>query len=160
MDKNIFKKVWHGIIIADYYLAASLLLIASILKISHPAMSELLAKIAEYQIVSFGTMVSLTYIYPWIELIIALYALIGWRGEWTARGMAFLYIFFSLIILIGAEGNIFSTIDCGCFGLGEGSPIYWLLLRNVSIAIPLLFFKRGDRNRLLFYRLPFKTGAL
>lgn len=159
MEKNILKNSWHWIVITDYYLAATLLLIAAILKINNPTMGELVAKIAEYQIVPFETMVSLNHIYPWIELAIALYALIGWQGEWTAKGMAALYIFFAIIILIGAEGDIFSTIDCGCFGVGKGSPIYWLLLRNISIAIPLFFFKKGERKWLLLYRLLFKTGV-
>jgi len=151
------KKFWRGIIIADYYLAASLLLIASILKIKNPAMSELLAKIAELNILPFGTLISATYIYPWIELLVAIYALIGWLGEWTARVMGLLYFFFTALILIGARGNIFAVIDCGCFGLGEGSPIYWLLLRNIAIAIPLLFFRKEDRKWLLFYRLVSKS---
>lgn len=154
------KKFWRGIIIADYYLAAGLLLIASILKIKNPAMSELLAKIAELNILPFGTLISATYIYPWIELAIAIYALTGWRGEWTSWGMASLYFFFTALILVGARGDIFAVIDCGCFGLGEGAPIYWLLLRNISIAIPLLFFRKEDRQYLLFYRFIGKSPQL
>lgn len=54
---------------------------------------------------------------PWIELILALLLLLGWKLRWTAAAVtALLAVFFGVLVHAYIKGL---TIDCGCFGPGE-----------------------------------------
>ncbi len=85
---------------------------------------------------------AIPYSIVWVIPIVpvGLHALIGWRAEWTARGITLLYLLCSVIIYYVSEGYLTLPIDCGCFGEGEGTPVYFLLLRNITLAMPLFFF--------------------
>ena len=135
----------------DYYLAALLLLIAGIIKTQTDGISGLMETLVERGDLTVDTMIMIARYQPWLEIAVGLYALVGWRAEWTARGMALLYLFFSVVIYYVSEGYLTLPIDCGCFGEGEGTPVYLLLLRNLSIAVPLFFFKPSYRRWTLFH---------
>jgi uncharacterized membrane protein YphA (DoxX/SURF4 family) len=54
---------------------------------------------------------------PWMELILALLLLLGWKLRWTACAVtALLAVFFGVLVHAYMKGL---TIDCGCFGPGE-----------------------------------------
>ena len=148
-----WKKTAQVLVISAYYIAALLLLIAGIIKTQTDGISGLMETLVERGDLTVDTMIMIARYQPWLEIAVGLYALIGWRAEWTARGMALLYLFFSAVILHVSEGYLTLPVDCGCFGEGEGTPVYLLLLRNCAIAVPLFFFTSYHRRRTLFYRL-------
>ena len=153
MEKAQWKKIIQVLVTFDYYLAALLLLIAGIIKTQTDGISGLMETLVERGDLTVDTMILIARYQPWVEIIVGLYALIGWRAEWTARGMALLYLFFSVVIYYVSEGYLTLPIDCGCFGESEGTPVYLLLLRNCSLAFPLFFFTSQYRRWTLFYRL-------
>lgn len=145
------NKYFSSIIVLNYYLAAILLLVAGIIKIINPTVSDLLQTISELEILDFELILVISRIQPWLEIVAGIVALIGWRPELIAKGMAFVYLFFSGLILYVSQGYLLLPIDCGCFGEGDGVPAYLLLIRNITIAILLLFLSSSLRKWTLFY---------
>ena len=73
---------------------------------------------------------------PWVEIILGLAVLIGWKIRYFSAATAALLLFFivvlSITILRGIEAN------CGCFGLDERiSPL--TVLRDSLFLIPALY---------------------
>lgn len=139
---------WHELlIVADYYLAASLLLIAALFKLgTHSEVNELLQALFELNLLPFAAVLFLDRWQVPIELLLACAALYGWQAEKMAWLMATLYILFTAAIALASQGYLLLPIDCGCFGDSEeGTPALLLILRNLFIALPLLFFKRPLR---------------
>lgn len=143
---------WHGIVVADFYLASVLLLVAGVLKFRQPGVSELLQSLWEQGLFSLETMLAVTRWQPWLETTLALAALVGWRAEWWARGFALLYLFFAGLIVIAAQGYWAEPLDCGCFGSGDGFPVYLLVGRNLLIGVPLFWAGPFLRRWTVFYR--------
>ena len=147
------NKFFSCIVVLNYYLASILLLVAGFIKIVNPAVSDLLQTISELEILNFELILAISRIQPWLEIVVGIIAIFGWRPELIAKGMACVYLFFSGLILYVSQGYLLLPIDCGCFGEGDGVPAYLLLIRNITIAILLLFFTRAYRKWAFFYRL-------
>ncbi|MFC1513050.1 MauE/DoxX family redox-associated membrane protein [Thermodesulfobacteriota bacterium] len=131
---------WKWLVTADFYLASLLLLIAGLLKVKHPDVSELLQNLLDQDVFPLALILFAARWQAWFEIVMALVALSGWRPLWCARGLAFLYLFFAALIAVAADGYWLEPIDCGCFGSGvHATPAYLLILRNIFIALPLLF---------------------
>jgi hypothetical protein len=153
MLHGAWRKIWMRIIVADYYLAAILLVAAGVIKIADPAVGDILNTLVDREFLSLQQMVLLYRIQPWFEIGVGLFALIGWQAQWSARIMALLYLFFSGLVYYVVEGYLAMPIACGCFGEEEiGSPAYLSFYRNVIIALLLLFFtsKYSDGTLLHF----------
>ncbi|HIJ78761.1 MAG: hypothetical protein OEY01_06510 [Desulfobulbaceae bacterium] len=127
------------LVVGNYYLAATLLLIAGILKLLNPEVSELLQTLYEQKILGFDTILVVSRRLPWLEILVGGIALSGWNFRWLARIMALLYLIFTVFITYASQGYLLLPIDCGCFGTGEGTPAYLLILRNTIITLLLLF---------------------
>ena len=130
---------WRLLVVVDFYIAAGLLLVAGVLKVMRPGISELLENFLEQGIFPLSLVLFLARWQSWMEIVFALVALSGWQARWCARGLAALYLLFAVLIAVAADGYWLSPIDCGCFGSGARTPAYLLLLRNVLIAFPLFF---------------------
>jgi hypothetical protein len=143
--KEKCRRGWHWLVIIDYYLAAFLLLAAGISKVRSSEVSELLLTIFEQGLVDFSTIIFISRWQPWFEIALAALALTAWRPDRFAKAMAILYLFFSFLILYAAQGLLALPIDCGCFAEGEGTPAYLLLLRNITIAVPLFWVQASRR---------------
>ena len=141
-------RVWQRLIVADFYLAALLLLIAGVAKAMRPGVSELLENLLEQGLLSLPLTLFVARWQAGFEIIFAMVALSGWRFQWCARGLAVLYLLFAVLIALAADGYWFAPIDCGCFATGAQTPAYLLLLRNILIAFPLLFARFGSGNSL------------
>ena len=126
------------LVVANYHLAAALLLVAGIFKTDLVEVSELLMTLYELGVLTFDTIIFLSRVQPWFEIILGAIALSGWQAVGIARAMAALYIAFAVLIAIASQGFLLLPIDCGCFGEGEGTPVYLLLLRNGLIAALLM----------------------
>lgn len=152
------KKTLRVLIIADYYLAALLLVWAGIAKLLAAGVGDLLTLLFDEHLITIEQLVFISRWYPPLEIAIGLIALTGVRALFTARLMGCIYLIFSLLIYHAAGGYLLYPLDCGCFGEGGvGTPAYLLLLRNMIIALPLfflpsspavpLFLGLSDRNR-------------
>ena len=144
------RKWWRWLVTADFYLASLLLLVAGLLKVMRPGVSELLQSLLEQELFSLPVILFLARWQAWFEIVVALVVLSGWRPLWCARGLAVLYLLFAVLIAIAADGYWLVPIDCGCFGTGAQTPAYLLLLRNTLIALPLLFAGPDLASTLLF----------
>ena len=130
------------LVVGNYYLAATLLLIAGILKLLNPEVSELLQTLYEQKILGFDTILVVSRRLPWLEILVGGIALSGWNFRWLARIMALLYLIFTVFITYASQGYLLLPIDCGCFGTGEGTPAYLLILRNTIITLLLLLINK------------------
>jgi hypothetical protein len=140
------KKIFHLLVIADYYLAALLLVWAGLSKISSPGVGDLLEALLEQQVISIGQLVFISRWFPALELFLGITALSGIQAALLARATGLLYLFYLLPLVLASEGYLLLPLDCGCFGAGNPAPVYLLILRNTLIALPLFFFP-GDRGR-------------
>ena len=144
---------WRRLIVTDYYLASLLLLVAGLLKARHAGVSELLQSFLDQGILPLSVILAVSRWQAGFEIVLALVALSGWRPMWCAKGVAFLYLVFAAMIAIAADGYWFEPLDCGCFGSGAAhTPAYLLIVRNIVIALPLLFADPGLADSLLFGR--------
>lgn len=143
------KKSLRVLIIADYYLAALLLVWAGIAKLLAAGVGDLLTSLFDERLITIDQLVFISRWYPHLEIAIGLVALTGVRARYTARLMGCLYLVFSLLIYHAAGGYLLYPLDCGCFGEGgEGTPAYLLLLRNTLIALPLFFLPTSPKLSL------------
>lgn len=149
---------WGWLLTADYYCAASLLLVAGIGKLIRPGVSELLQRLWEQDILALAAMLAVSRWLPWGEIVLGGAALWGWRPEWWGRMLAAVYLFFAVLIALVARGYWAEPIECGCFGNGGGTPAYLLIVRNLLIAIPLFRVGSHLRCRSIFYRLTRRGG--
>lgn len=142
-------------LVADYYLAALLVLAAALLKLlTNPGPNELLQTLFELDYLPFGVVIFLERWQAPLELLLAGAALYGWQAEKFAWLLAGLYLAFSGAIVLAAQGHYLLAIDCGCFGDSEaGTPALLLILRNLLIALPLLFSRASLRPWTIHARL-------
>lgn len=140
-------------IIFDYYLAAILLLWAGISKLANPGVGDLLESLLEHNVLTIDQLIFISRWFPPVEIILALLALSGIKAGFFGRTMAFLYLFFTLLLIYAAGGYLLLPIDCGCFGEGSETAAYILVIRNCLIALPLFFLPRSAH-------LPFAPAVL
>ncbi|MBU0679853.1 MAG: hypothetical protein KKD73_00370 [Proteobacteria bacterium] len=143
---------WQQIlIVADYYLAALLLLIASLVKLwTTPEPNELLQALYELNFLPFSAVLFLERWQAPLELLLACAALYGWQAEKLAWLLATLYLLFTGALALASQGYLLLPIDCGCFGNSNGgNPALLLITRNALIALPLLFAKGSIRSLTL-----------
>jgi uncharacterized membrane protein YphA (DoxX/SURF4 family) len=73
---------------------------------------------------------------PWLEILLGVAILIGWKIRYFSAAAAALLIFFIVILVITISRGI--EANCGCFGLDERiSPK--TIVRDSLILIPALF---------------------
>ena len=75
MSTKTRKSIWQRLLIADFYLAALLLLIAGVLKSMRPGVSELLESLLEQGILSLSLILTLS-IYLIVSFVLSLFALL------------------------------------------------------------------------------------
>jgi len=148
------KNFLQLLVISDYYLAALLLVLAGMRKITSPGVGDLLESLLAQDWISIGQLVFISRWYPPLEIVLGITALSGIQAVFFARVTGLLYLFYTLLLILVSEGYLLLPIDCGCFGQGSPTPVYLLILRNIFIALPLFFFpgNHGHFNRphLLF----------
>ncbi len=136
------RKFWKYLVITDYHIAALLLVIAGVFKVNSSDSSEILSLFLENDWVSYQQLKMIIRYQPTVEIILGIYFLIGFKAKLSARLLAATYIFFSALIYWASDGALFESLNCGCFGEEEGTLVYKLLIRNLSIAIPLVFYSK------------------
>ena len=92
--------------------------------------------IEAYQLLPLWSVWYVTHYLPWIEVVLGMMILSGWKLRWFAAGGAGLLGSFIFAMAITYARGI--DADCGCFGLGEKiSP--FTLLRDSLFMIPAVF---------------------
>jgi len=145
------KKISYCVITANYYLASSLLLFAGIVKLIEPSNGEILEILLEKRILSFEGLILISKIQPWAEICLGLFALSGWKANVMAKLLSIIYLFFGGLILYASEGYLTLPLDCGCFGEGDGTAVYVLLLRNIILSALLFSFNIQNRRSTPYY---------
>jgi uncharacterized membrane protein YphA (DoxX/SURF4 family) len=73
---------------------------------------------------------------PWVEIVLGLAILIGWKIRYFSAATAALLLFFIAVLAITISRGI--EANCGCFGLDERiSPL--TILRDSLFLIPALY---------------------
>ena len=109
-----------------------LFLYASISKINNPV--DFAEAIANYQIVPYLAVNSLSVILPWMELICGIFLVVGFRSKSASLFISLMLISFILAAVITLMRGI--SIGCGCFDaqtddiswLTVGRDMIWLLM--------------------------------
>jgi len=117
---------------------------AGYIKIQDPL--QFAADLTSYQLFPDRVIIPVTYYFPWVEIALALFLLVGWKLRYFAIATTGLLSFFIIILTITYARGI--NADCGCFG--PGGPISPLTLaRDALILLPALFlvFESNLRRR-------------
>lgn len=97
-----------------------------------------------YKLVPEKLVLPLATYLPWIEIVLGLLILSGFKIRYVSMGAAALLLFFIAVLTItylrGIEAN------CGCFGFGDRiTPL--TIARDGLILIPAIFLAVEDRLR-------------
>ena len=100
-----------------------------------------------YQLIPVQFIPFIATYFPWVEILLGVAILIGWKIRYFAAGATALLLFFSLLLAItylrGIEAN------CGCFSFDD--PITPLsILRDGLIVIPAIYLVLENRIRMRF----------
>jgi len=102
-----------------------------------------------YQLIPEQFIFPIATYFPWIEILLGVGLLIGWKIRYFAAAATALLLLFSLLLAItyfrGIEAN------CGCFSFDDPiSPI--TILRDGIIVLPAIYLLLEDRIRARFRR--------
>jgi putative oxidoreductase len=128
---------WTGRIIL-----ATIFLYTGYIKIQEPL--QFAVAISGYQLVPEQLVWPIARYFPWLEIALGVFLLIGWKIRYVAGASAALRLFFTVILSItyvrGIEAN------CGCFSFNDRiSPK--TIARDSIILIPALFLIFEPRRR-------------
>ncbi len=127
------------------FILAVTFILASLSKIAAP--ESFLRDIENYQIVPLFFINFTAIFLPWLEFLIALFLIIGYKK----RAALIIIIALLLVFIVALGYNIFrgADFDCGCFGAFLKQNIFQALIKNlILIAAALyLFFRERENER-------------
>jgi uncharacterized membrane protein YphA (DoxX/SURF4 family) len=92
--------------------------------------------ITGYKIVPEQYIYPIAQYFPWVEIALGVWILIGWKIRWSSIAAAGLMLFFIVLLSITLSRGI--DTNCGCFGFGD--RITWkTMARDGSFLIPALY---------------------
>jgi uncharacterized membrane protein YphA (DoxX/SURF4 family) len=92
--------------------------------------------ISGYKMVPENLIFPMARFLPWMEIVLGLAILIGWKIRYFSAATAALLLFFITVLTITISRGI--EANCGCFGLDERiSPL--TILRDSLFLIPALY---------------------
>lgn len=98
--------------------------------------------ISGYRMVPENLIFPLAKYLPWVEIILGLAILIGWKIRYFAAATSALLMFFIAVLAITLSRGI--EANCGCFGLDERiSPL--TILRDSLFLIPAIYLTFEDK---------------
>ena len=100
-----------------------------------------------YQLIPENLVLPIATYFPWLEILLGIAVLAGWKLRWFAAAATALLLFFSMLLIItylrGIEAN------CGCFSFDDPiSPI--TILRDGIIVVPAIYLLLENRIRARF----------
>jgi uncharacterized membrane protein YphA (DoxX/SURF4 family) len=111
------------------------------------AQLQFAADLAAYQLLPDTLIFPVAQYFPWLEIMLGVFLLIGWKMRWWALAASALMVFFIVLLAV----TYFRGIDanCGCFGTGDKiSPL--TMLRDSAFLLPALFLAFEHRIRRRF----------
>lgn len=103
--------------------------------------------INSYQVLPEPLVVFIARALPWLELVLGLLLIIGWKLRYVAAATSALLLGFFVVMLRSYFLGL--GIDCGCFGVGEALSARTLVrdgfLTAVSLAITVAAFIAARR---------------
>ncbi len=115
-------------------------IVASIEKIALPDIFA--ANIDAYGIMPFSMVNIFAIILPWIELLSGVYLMAGVRLRSASIVISAMLVVFMIAIFIAMAKGL--TIDCGCFGSGQSTPVGWPKIIEdagmLLLGLHLIFF--------------------
>lgn len=129
---------------------ASVFLYSGYMKLKAPL--QFAADLSAYKLLPDTWIYPVSQYFPWLEIVLAVLLLIGWKMRlWGIAASALMLFFIALLSLTYIRGI---DANCGCFGTGDRiSPL--TILRDSAFLIPALFLAFEHR----FRRLPGSAGA-
>jgi len=100
-----------------------------------------------YQLIPEQFILPLAIYFPWVEIILGVVILTGWKIRYSAAFATALLLFFTLLLTITYLRGI--DANCGCFSFDDPiSPL--TILRDSIIAIPAIYLVLENRIRAYF----------
>jgi uncharacterized membrane protein YphA (DoxX/SURF4 family) len=122
---------------------AGIFLYSGYTKIKAPL--EFAASLSAYKLFPSNLIFPIADYFPWVEILLAIALLVGWKIRYVGVAAAGLLSFFLCILAITYFRGI--EADCGCFGSGDRiSPL--TLARDFTFLLPALFLIFEPRLRL------------
>jgi putative oxidoreductase len=122
---------------------AGIFLYSGYIKVKAPL--EFAASLSAYQLFPAKLIFPMADYFPWVEILLGIILLIGWKIRFVSLAAAGLLSFFIIILAITYFRGI--EADCGCFGSGDRiSPL--TLARDFMFLLPALFLIIEPRIRV------------
>lgn len=117
------------------------------IKIQEPL--QFAVALSGYQLIPEQFILPIANFFPWIEILLGVGLLIGWKIRYFAAGATALLLFFSLLLIVTYLRGI--DANCGCFSFDDPiSPL--TILRDGIIVIPAIYLLLENRLRIRFQR--------
>lgn len=123
---------------------AGVFIYSAYVKVQNPL--QFAVAISGYQLVPENLIYPMAQYLPWVEIVLGIAVLIGWKIRYFASAVSVLLLFFMVALTItylrGIEAN------CGCFSMDDPiSPL--TILRDSIFLIPALYlvFEKRIRSR-------------
>jgi len=89
------------------------------------------------------------HVFPWIELLLGVFLLLGLWSRWAIRGLMGLVVIF-LIVVGQALYRGLPISECGCFGEMLNFPLHVMLMIDgtLFLLLTLLLRKIGQANQV------------
>lgn len=101
--------------------------------------------ITGYKLVPERLVLPVATYFPWLEIVLGLVLLSGWKIRYVSVGTAGLLLFFMVLLTITYFRGI--ETNCGCFGFGEPISLK-TIARDSLFLIPALFLVFETRFRM------------
>ena len=106
--------------------------------------------INSYQILPEPLVIFIARVLPWLELVLGVLLIVGWKLRYVAAATSSLLLGFFVIMLRSYFKGL--GIDCCCFGVGEALSVRTLardgILVAVSLALTVAAFLRERNTKL------------
>ncbi len=119
-------------------------LYSGIVKLQQPL--QFAVALAGYQLLPEQFILPISNLFPWVEVLLGVTILTGWKIRYSATFATGLLLFFSLLLTITYLRGI--DANCGCFSFDDPiSPM--TIIRDGLIVIPAIFLMAENRIRKL-----------
>lgn len=126
-------------------LIGSIFLVSALSKLFSPYQNFLYA-IQAYQLLPSHLEVYVAQIFPWIELLVGFFMLLGLWTTWALKGTCLLFGLFVVVVGQALIRNL-PLEQCGCFGEALHVPAdVMLLVDSAGILITLLLLRHLDKT--------------
>ena len=105
--------------------------------------------VQSYELLNFSLEEVTAHVFPWIELLLGVFLLLGLWSQWVIRGLMGLVVIF-LIVVGQALYRGLPISECGCFGESLSFSLHVTLMMDgaLFLLLTLLLLKIGQTNKM------------